>query len=41
MIYNGVSNYMGNGISSLRDNETQFLFIHPASCQPVKNQQLH
>lgn len=40
MIYNGVSNYMGNGISSLRDNETQFLFIHPASCQPVKNQQL-
>ena len=40
MIYNGVSNYIGNGISSLRDNETQFLFIHPASCQPVKNQQL-
>ena len=40
MVYNGVSNYAGNGIAPLRDNEDQFLFIHPASCQPVKNQEL-
>lgn len=40
MVYNGVSNYAGNGIAPLRDNEDQFLFIHPASCRPVKNQQL-
>ena len=40
IVYNGVSNYAGNGITPLRDNEDQFLFIHPASCQPVKNQEL-
>lgn len=40
MVYNGVSNYAGNGIAPLRDDEDQFLFIHPASCQPVKNQEL-
>lgn len=40
MVYNGVSNYAGNGIAPLKDNEDQFLFIHPASCQPVKNQEL-
>ena len=40
IVYNGVSNYAGNGIAPLRDNEDQFLFIHPASCQPVKNQEL-
>ena len=40
MVYNGVSNYAGNGIAPLKDNEDQFLFIHPASCQPVKNQKL-
>lgn len=40
MVYNGVSNYAGNGIARLKDNEDQFLFIHPASCQPVKNQEL-
>lgn len=38
MVYNGVSDYMGNGIPSLRDNKEQLLFIHPASCQQVKNQ---
>lgn len=38
MIYNGVPPYNGNGITSLRDNTEQLLFIHPASCQPVKNQ---
>lgn len=40
MVYNGVSNYAGNGIAPLKNNEDQFLFIHPASCQPVKNQEL-
>ena len=40
MVYNGVSEYNGAGISPLRDNEEQLLFIHPASCQPVKNQVL-
>lgn len=40
MVYNGVSNYAGNVIAPLKDNEDQFLFIHPASCQPVKNQEL-
>lgn len=38
LVYNGISKYKGNGISTLRDNEEQILFIHPASCQPVKNQ---
>lgn len=40
MVYNGVPNYSGKGIASLRDNKDQLLFIHPASCQPVKNQEL-
>lgn len=40
MVYNGVSNYMPHGGLQLRDNQGQLLFIHPASCQPVKNQQL-
>lgn len=40
MVYNGVSDYKGLGISPLKDNEEQLLFIHPASCQPVKNQEL-
>ena len=38
MVYNGVSDYIGTGVSPLRDNEEQLLFIHPASCQPIKNQ---
>lgn len=38
MIYNGVSVYLEEGIPSLRDNKEQLLFIHPASCQQVKNQ---
>lgn len=38
MVYNGVSDYNGARISPLRDNEEQLLFIHPASCQAVKNQ---
>lgn len=40
MVYNGVSEYVGTGIASLRDNSEQLLFAHPASCQPVKNQVL-
>lgn len=40
MIYNGVSIYSGTGIPPLRDNDDQILFIHPASCQDVKNQRL-
>lgn len=38
MVYNGVSDYNGVELPPLRDNEEQLLFIHPASCQPVKNQ---
>ena len=40
LVYNGVSKYIGKGIPSLIDNEDQILFIHPASCQQVKNQEL-
>lgn len=40
MVYNGVSPYNSNGIATLKDNKEQILFIHPASCQPVKNQKL-
>lgn len=40
MVYNGVSNYNGECINTLKDNEKQFLFVHPASCQPIKNQEL-
>ena len=40
MVYNGVDKYTGVGFSSLRDNDEQLLFIHPASCQVVKNQEL-
>lgn len=38
MVYNGVSDYEGTGMFPLRDNEEQLLFIHPASCRPIKNQ---
>ena len=40
MVYNGVSDYTHSKSLNLRDNEEQLLFIHPASCQIVKNQQL-
>lgn len=40
MVYNGVPDYTGKGITPLRDNDEQILFIHPASCRPVKNQEL-
>lgn len=40
MVNNGVSDYQSCGIPPLRDNDNQILFIHPASCQPVKNQEL-
>lgn len=40
MVYNGVSNYSGMGVKSLKDNPKQLLFVHPASCQIVKNQEL-
>ena len=40
IVYNGVSNYTPGKSLNLRDNEEQLLFIHPASCQIVKNQQL-
>ncbi len=40
LVYNGVSDYEGTGIDSIRDCPDQWLFIHPASCQPVKNQAL-
>lgn len=40
MVYNGVSDYKQSDLLNIRDNEDQLLFIHPASCRPVKNQQL-
>ena len=40
MIENGASNYKKKKEIKLRDNEEQVVFIHPASCQPVKNQAL-
>lgn len=40
LVYNGVSEYIAGKSLSLRDNENQLLFIHPASCQVVKNQRL-
>lgn len=40
MIYNGVSSYVNFSKMGLRDNDSQLLFIHPASCQVVKNQEL-
>lgn len=40
MVYNGVAPYNTKGIAPLRDNDNQLLFIHPASCQTVKNQKL-
>lgn len=40
IILNGVSEYKKGSDIILRDNENQIVFIHPASCQPVKNQKL-
>lgn len=40
MIYNGLSDYSPELKESLRDNKDQTLFVHPASCQEVKNQRL-
>lgn len=39
-IFNGVSKYVKNRDVSLRDNDKQVVFLHVASCQVVKNQQL-
>lgn len=38
MVLNGVSDYVQNTEISIRDNKDQIVFVHPASCQPVKNQ---
>ena len=40
LINNGISEYIGHPTNNLRDNTEQLLFIHPASCQEVKNQKL-
>ena len=40
MIPNGVGPYVQEKVIQLRDNENQIVFIHPASCQFVKNQVL-
>ncbi len=40
MIPNGVSEYEPGSNLCIRDNKEQLVFIHPASCQPVKNQAL-
>ncbi len=39
MVYNGVAEKKTRNIG-LRDNEEQVVFVHVASCQPVKNQEL-
>ncbi len=39
MIYNGVAKIDAKNIG-LRDNEKQIVFVHVASCQPIKNQEL-
>lgn len=40
MILNGVSGYQIKQTVRLRERENQLVFIHPASCQPIKNQLL-
>lgn len=40
MIPNGVGPYIQEKVIQLRDNENQIVFLHPASCQNVKNQAL-
>lgn len=40
MVYNGVPEYNSTGIAPLKTDDQQVLFIHPASCQPIKNQEL-
>lgn len=40
MIPNGVGPYIQEKVIQLRDNENQIVFLHPASCQKVKNQAL-
>ncbi len=39
MVYNGVAELKAKDIA-LRDNKDQLVFVHPASCQDVKNQTL-
>ena len=38
MIPNGVSKFTPGNPVNIKDNFDQIVFIHPASCQPVKNQ---
>lgn len=40
VIPNGVSPYTKNLELKIRDNREQLVFVHPARCQPVKNQEL-
>lgn len=40
MVYNGVSSYLRQDSICLHDNQDQIVFVHPARCQEVKNQQL-
>lgn len=40
MIPNGVSSYVQKEHLKLRDNNSQIVFLHPAECRPVKNQEL-
>lgn len=40
IIFNGISEYSSATKKTIRDNSEQTLFIHPASCQEVKNQRL-
>ena len=41
IIYNGISAYLPQDTDSQREcTDEKIVFIHPASCQPIKNQQL-
>ena len=40
MIPNGVSSFNGTADTKINKGKDEILFIHPASCQPVKNQEL-
>jgi glycosyltransferase involved in cell wall biosynthesis len=40
MVYNGVSDYKQKENIVLKNNNEELVFVHAASCQPVKNQEL-
>lgn len=40
IIYNGISSYENYDNESIKKLNDEIIFIHPASCQPVKNQKM-